>query len=211
MQPAATLPITGRFPRSRSADRPCAARPGEDTIDTPLLPEIARGRPEAVEACLARYSALVWGLARRFLNNPSDAEDAVQEIFVDVWSNAARFDPDTASEKTFIAMIARRRLIDRGRRARARPAPDALPDANEMLADVGADQTAEVERRDEASRIERLLDGLRPEQQRVIRLSVFESLSHAEIAERLEMPLGTVKTHIRRGLIEIRRLLDADD
>lgn len=187
-----------------------SAQSEEVPIDTPLLPEIARGRPEAVEACLARYSALVWALARRFLNNPSDAEDAVQEIFVDVWSNAGRFDPSVASEKTFIAMIARRRLIDRGRRARARPTTEALPDASEMLADVGPDQTAAVELRDEASRIERLLAELRPEQQRVIRLSVFESLSHAEIAERLDMPLGTVKTHIRRGLIEVRRALDAD-
>lgn len=180
--------------------------------DAPLLSRVATGEPNAIETCLDAYGSLVWSLARRFLKNASDAEDAVQEIFVDVWSNAYRFDPTKSSEKTFIAMIARRRLIDRCRRDRARPSPEALPAPGELPADLDALEL--IETRDEAARIAELIGTLRPEQQQVLELSIYEGWTHTEIAEHLSMPLGTIKTHIRRGLIQVRELLaresDAD-
>ncbi|HEY1068798.1 MAG TPA: sigma-70 family RNA polymerase sigma factor, partial [Pirellulales bacterium] len=86
-----------------------------------LLPRVAAGQPSAVDECLARYGGLVWSLARRHTNNTSDAEDAVQEIFIDLWRSAARFNPQAASEATFVAMIARRRLIDRRRKQSSAP------------------------------------------------------------------------------------------
>ena len=91
-----------------------------------LLSDIAAGDPAAVDAFLKRYSGTVWGLARRFCGSTEDAEDATQEIFVDVWRSAERYDPTVGSEITFLMTIARRRLIDRARRQGRRITPDLL-------------------------------------------------------------------------------------
>ncbi|MBX9623103.1 MAG: sigma-70 family RNA polymerase sigma factor, partial [Gemmataceae bacterium] len=95
----------------------------------PVLPRVAVGDPAAVRECIARYGPLVWGLARRLVPNPADAEDAAQDVFISLWQSAGRYDPAQAAEVTFVAMIARRRLIDRRRRARRHPPPDPLPEA----------------------------------------------------------------------------------
>ena len=92
-----------------------------------VLPRIAAGDPAAVADCIARYGGLVWSLARRFLGNMTDAEDAVQDVFIELWKNAARYDPGLASEPTYITMIARRRLIDRKRRTGRVPPAQPLP------------------------------------------------------------------------------------
>ena len=83
-----------------------------------ILQSVADGNAAAVDECLGKYGGLVWSLARRLCPRHEDAEDAVQEIFVEIWRNAAKFDPEIASEATYVTMIARRRLIDRNRRAR---------------------------------------------------------------------------------------------
>jgi len=98
-----------------------------------ILERVAQGDPSAPAECIDRFSGLVWSLARRLCASASDAEDAVQEIFIDVWKSAGRFDPSIASETTFVAMIARRRLIDRGRRRMRRP---EVPQIAETLADA---------------------------------------------------------------------------
>ena len=85
-------------------------------MDTPLLTQIAAGRPGAVEDFLRHYGNSVWGLARRFCRSAEDAEDATQEILVEIWRNAVRYDQNAGSELTFVMTIARRRLIDRARR-----------------------------------------------------------------------------------------------
>jgi RNA polymerase sigma-70 factor (ECF subfamily) len=146
---------------------------------------------------------LVWSLARRLLANAADAEDAVQDIFVDLWAHAGRFDDSLASEPTFVAMIARRRLIDRRRRAQRRPPPQPLP---EQLSEAAAADAVELA--DEAALARRAFAELRPEQQRVLRLAIDQGLTHEEIARATGLPLGTVKTHARRGLIRLRELLD---
>ena len=90
-----------------------------------FLERIAAGDPLAVDGCLEKYRGLVWSIARRFAGNHADAEDAVQEVFVELWRHAGRFDPAVAAESTFVATVARRRLIDRHRR-RGRQ-PEAVP------------------------------------------------------------------------------------
>ena len=96
-----------------------------------ILERVAAGDTQAVDECMSTYRGLVWSLARRQLANHADAEDAVQEIFIEIWRNAARFDPAVASEQTFISMIARRRLIDRhrkrGRQLDTAPISEELP------------------------------------------------------------------------------------
>ena len=93
-----------------------------------ILKRIASGNTPAVQECLDTYGGLVWSLALRMLPNANEAEDAVQEIFIDIWKNAERFDEAQASETTFIAMIARRRLIDRLRKVNRQPNIDSLED-----------------------------------------------------------------------------------
>ena len=167
-----------------------------------LLPLIASGDPAAVQVCIARYGGLVWGLARRFLGNTADAEDAVQDVFIELWKNAARFDPQRASEPTYVTMIARRRLIDRKRRSARVPA--AQPLAEEPRA---VERTERFEVEDEAARATAALNELRDEERWVIQLAVYNGLTHEEIAAATGLPVGTVKTHIRRGLMRVRERL----
>lgn len=171
-----------------------------------MLHRIAAGEADAVKACLDQYGPLVWSIAVRMLGNKSEAEDAVQEVFVELWQKAGRFDASFASEQTFVGMIARRRIIDRKRRmsrrrehlhAFAQSATDAEPSTQQNQTEIS----------DEAARVERVLSQLREEERQAIRLSVCDGLSHSAIAEKLSLPLGTVKSHVRRGLTRVRELL----
>lgn len=169
-----------------------------------LLPKIAAGDPEAVEAFLHRHSNMVWGLARRFCRSAEDAEDATQEILVEVWKSAERYDSRAGSEVTFLMTIARRRLIDRARRQGRRPAAELLEDAGTIAAPAQKDR---AEMHDEVQRAQEALAQLRPEQREVLDLALGHGRTHQEIAASIGMPLGTVKSHARRGLIRLREML----
>jgi RNA polymerase sigma-70 factor (ECF subfamily) len=128
----------------------------------------------------------------------------VQEIFVDIWKNAERYDADQSSETTFVAMIARRRIIDRLRHAQRRLSPDSLEDILiEPASRVDVNLQASVEAAEAATAVR----SLRPEQQQVLQLSIVHGLSHQEISDATGMPLGTVKTHARRGILQAREIL----
>jgi RNA polymerase sigma-70 factor (ECF subfamily) len=133
-----------------------------------------------------------------------DAEDAVQEIFVEIWRTAERFDPDVASEATYITMIARRRLIDKYRR-RSRDLDTTT--LTEELITGSTDHEEQIDISDEAERARRYMQQLRPEERQVLELSIDDGMSQTQIAEATNLPLGTVKTHARRGLIRLRELL----
>jgi RNA polymerase sigma factor (sigma-70 family) len=187
--------------RSLMTDPVSSAHP----VSLPVLVRVAAGDVNATRECLARYGGLVWSLARRLSRTEADAEDATQEIFVDLWKSANRFDPKVASEATFIAMIARRRLIDRRRRQQRR-AEDPFPDASALIARMEkSGPSPEISA--EASIAARALQELRPEERNAVILSSYYGLSHEEIAISTGMPLGTVKTHARRGLMRVRELL----
>ncbi len=170
-----------------------------------LLQRVAAGDPGSVRACVDEFGGLVWSLARRLA--AADAEDAVQEIFVDIWKSAARYDPRVASEATFVAMIARRRLIDRRRRLTRQPDAHSTVDP-QTPAPADGDWTAASE---DAAAALKALSALSPDQQRVIKLAVYQGLSHDQVAKATGLPLGTVKTHIRRGLIRVRGMLERID
>lgn len=171
----------------------------------PILVRIARGDRQAVAECLDLYGGLVWSLAWRSLGDA--AEDAVQDVFVDLWTHAGRFDPSRSSEATFVAMIARRRLIDAARKSGRRPPAFPLP---EGLVNDGPDPSLTVERRDDAARAASALIALPEDQRRVLTLAIQGGLTHEQIASETGLPLGTVKTHARRGLIRLREAMAAE-
>lgn len=155
------------------------------------------------------YGGLVWSLARRYSESAADAEDATQEIFLEIWKSAGRYDPAMGKESTFIATIARRRLIDRIRAASRRPPTMEYDEtttidpastgqhAGDVAADIGMAQQA--------------LAKLSRDQREILLLGIVEGLSHSEIATATGKPLGTVKTQMRRGLIRLRTLLEESE
>lgn len=169
------------------------------------MQRIAAGDALAVEGCVVKYRRLVWSIARKFAGNHADAEDAVQEIFIELWRHAGRFDPSRASESTFIGTVARRRLIDRKRRQGSRPEPASL---NVELVGASPAEADRLEVIEEGRRAREMLEKLRPEQRRVLEMSFDRGMSQQEIAEATSLPLGTVKTHARRGLMRLRQLLE---
>lgn len=174
------------------------------SADTPVLPKVALGEPSAVAECLNRYGNLVWSLARRSCPDAQAAEDAVQDIFLKLWTIADRYDPEIASEATFIAMIARRRLIDLSRK-KSWPTTGAID--LDSFANREQDAAERLETTDEAAKAAAVLEELPPAQRQVIKLSVYDGLSHSKIADSTGLSLGTVKTHLRRGMMKLRSTL----
>jgi RNA polymerase sigma factor (sigma-70 family) len=174
-----------------------------------LLHLVARGDQVAVKELTRKYAGLVYALARRMCMSQSEVEDAVQEVFIALWQSGARFDPSIAAEETFVSMIARRRLIDRRRRAQRRSVEQATEDLSYVAqpGGSGGEPGASSGLSEEARLATELLKTLRPEQQQVLRLAVGRGFSHEQISALLGLPLGTVKTHVRRGLIALREAM----
>ncbi len=152
-----------------------------------------------MQACINRYGGMVWSMALKMSSSRADAEDATQEIFVKLWQNAARFDAQRSSEATFIAMIARRRLVDRYRGSSRRSAHEALDPERHANQDH-----RRIEASVEAQAAARAINALPPERRTVVRLALYEGMSHQQIADQTGIALGTVKSHVRRGLLALR-------
>lgn len=169
-----------------------------------LMHRIAQGEQQAFAQCMEQYGGMIWGLARRLSATPSDAEDATQDVFLQLWKNANRFDPTRGSEAIFIATLARRTLISRFRGQKGRRLEVSIDDVESASVDrFAADGEASAEARLAAQ----VLTSLPAQHQRVINLAVVQGLSQSEIATQTGMPLGTVKTLMRRGLILVREKL----
>ena len=168
-----------------------------------VLPRIASGDAGAVQECIDRYGNLVWTIVRRFTRSTVEAEDIVQDAFIDLWKSAGRFDPERSTETAFVAMVARRRVIDYVRRMERRPVTTDMPEG----LDVAGMDASHVEMNADAAFAARALEQIRPEQRNVLIMSIYQGMTHSEIVEQTGLPLGTVKSHIRRGLNEVRRIL----
>ena len=167
-----------------------------------VLARVAQGDAAAARECIDQFGGLIWSIARSLTRTRAEAEVAVQEIFTDVWHSAGRFDPAQGSERVFVAMIARRRLIDCMRRAAHQDRTDFnVRSVRWIDPGTGAEVCAE------ARAAGRAFMQLRPELQRVLTLGVLEGLNHSEIAELLRLPVGTVKAMMHRGLIQVRELM----
>ncbi len=183
---------------------PRMAQPLPQNVHLALLPHVAAGDSAAMKQMIERYGRLIWSMARRFERDT--AEDAVQEVFIDLWKSAARYDANVAKESTFVMMIARRRLIDRRRRRAVQPAIDydnqmlTLVDQHNAPPDVAA----------YANVTARAIEQLSPGQRDVLLLSICYGMSHQDIADKLAIPLGTVKAHARRGMLAVKAAISGN-
>lgn len=173
----------------------------------PLLPRIAAGDERAVRECVARYGALVWSLVRRWSPDGQEAEDAVQDVFIDLWRSAARFDATRATEPGWVAMVTRRRLIDRMRKRQRLPELESIADEINVADERAEDVAHDMDRAARVDQARAVLNELPVAQRRMLELSLLEGKTHDEIARETDTPLGTVKSHIRRGLKRARDLL----
>lgn len=170
-----------------------------------LIERVAQGDRAAVMALYDRFAGAVLAVALRVTGNRAEAEDIVQEVFSRVWREAAAFDRARGSAAAWIITLTRNRAIDvvRSRSRRARHEDDQTAE-EPVVAVAPATPEAQVGEAQRAEAVRRALDALRPEQRQVVELAYFGGLSHSEIAERLQQPLGTVKTRIAQSVKRLR-------
>jgi RNA polymerase sigma-70 factor (ECF subfamily) len=171
--------------------------------DQAAVERMARGDQAALGELYDRHGRVIYSLALRVLRDQGDAEDVVQEVFLQAWREASRFDHVRGNPIAWLLMVTRSRAIDRLRRRQARPAlavhadpmdrPDERPTADVLM-----------EWQSRANDVRRALDTLPLLQRVAVELAFFDGLTHTEIAEQLEVPLGTVKTRVRQGLLKMR-------
>lgn len=169
-----------------------------------ILQRIAADDKSAVADCIDHYGKLIWALAGKFNNTREDAEDAVQEILIDIWRHAARFDEAKSPEVAFVTLIARRRLIDRLRKSKTRP--HALF-VEGVLENRAGDADKKLQTYVEMKYAVDALDKLRDHEKQIMHLAIYDGMSHSEIAESTGLPLGTVKSQLRRGFQKLRILI----
>jgi RNA polymerase sigma-70 factor (ECF subfamily) len=171
--------------------------------DEALPALVARGDEQALAELYDRFGRVAYGVALRVLRDAALAEDAVQDAFMAVWRTAAGFDPDRGKASTWLLTLVHRRAVDVVRREERRRA-DVLDDAPVASGDA-TDEAAEV--REERRRIQTALAKLPPDQREALELAYYGGLSQAELAERLGVPLGTIKSRMFTALSRLRDLL----
>jgi RNA polymerase sigma-70 factor (ECF subfamily) len=181
-----------------------------EAADETTLARIAQGESSAMGELYDRHARAVYSLTYRILTQQSDAEDVTQEVFSQAWRQAGRYERERASVGGWLLMIARARAIDRLRARRARPESVSGTDAARFsdLPDVRPNQEKLAISAEQASRVRVALAALPESQRAAIELAYYSGFTQAEIASRLQEPLGTVKTRIRTGLQTLRAALD---
>lgn len=173
------------------------------TSDNELLRAVARGDESALAQVYDRYRLILFGLIVRILHSREEAEDVLQEVFLQVWRRANDFDEARGRAFTWLVTVARSRALDRlrslGARARLAEAAPPIEYIGDAAADVFQSEQAEV--------IRRALAQIPVDQRQALFLGYFEGLTQSEIAARLGAPLGTVKTRMRTGMTKLRELL----
>lgn len=188
-----------------------SAQPAEaDLAPLHWVEQVRAGQQAGLAALFDRFSHRVFVIAVRILRCEADAEETVADVFQQIWRDALRYDAGRGSVESWIVRLAHSRAIDRLRRRRARPDEDCMthPDGAEITYSEHQDAApALLEALQSESAVREAFRVLGCEQQRCVALAFLEGLSHPEIAERLGMPLGTVKSHVRRGLLAMRAFL----
>jgi len=172
-----------------------------------LLAQVAMGNRTAFEALYRATASRLFGICLRVLIERSEAEDALQEVFTVVWRKAAQFDPIRATATAWLAMIARNKAIDRLRSMPAQQVRGSLELA-ENVEDPAASPPQQAQAATERAQLEHCLERLDPRPRSLIRAAFFDGYTYEELAAKIEAPLGSIKSWIRRGLLQLRECLD---
>jgi RNA polymerase sigma-70 factor (ECF subfamily) len=179
--------------------------PRQDLVEA--LERTAQGDVAAFKTVYAATSMKLYGIIVRILGRSDVADEVLQEVYVRVWQRAGEFDPTASSPITWLAAIARNRALDEARRAGARPSRplDDCPQLLQVRSDD--DPAAGLEQNEQLRRLEACLDNLEPERKEIVLLAYYHGMTREEIAGRLERPLATVKTWLRRSLAQLKDCL----
>lgn len=207
----ASSSLSGHSPaRHPAAGQLTPARADDQAQLADLLSRSARGQEDAFAELYDATSAAVYGLVLRVLRAPDLAAEVTQEVYLEVWRQSARYDPDRGRVRAWISTLAHRRAVDRVRatvRQTARDDRSAQLDVERPAAD---DVWSQVDRRLDAERVHRALAHLTVFQREAITLAYFGGYTYSQVADLLSLPLGTVKTRIRDGLIRLRDALGVE-
>jgi RNA polymerase sigma-70 factor (ECF subfamily) len=182
----------------------------EQTMDVESLRAIARGDEQSLAALYDRYSRILFSLAQRILNDREEAEDVLQEVFLQVWKTASTFDEKRGRPFTWLAVMTRSRAIDRLRSQASRRR--VIDESGQIVTvqDDSSDGWQAIEHSERREVVSAALRQLPEAQRRALLLAYFEGLSQTEIAEQTGTPLGTVKTRMRSAMIRLRELLPGE-
>ncbi|WP_342001437.1 sigma-70 family RNA polymerase sigma factor [Microbacterium sp. LWH7-1.2] len=176
----------------------------DDDEERELCGRFAAGDERALEQIYRRWSPIVFTLALRVLGDRGDAEDVTQKTFVSAWASRASYDPAKGRLSTWLVTITRRRIADT---LEARRRVRELQEKLQQFAVADESSSSDIDLGDRLLLADEI-DRLEPDAQRVVRLAFYDDLTHQQIATRLDMPLGTVKSHIRRSLTRLRDRLE---
>ncbi len=166
------------------------------------LAKVARGDEAALKSVYQMTSAKLFGICLRISADRQGAEDILQDVYLKVWSRAGRFDPERASPITWLCAIARNAAID-WRRSSSRPA-FVTEDAAAVVPDAGPLADELIEQAQDGDRLTFCMDQLETTHRSAIRAAFFDGLTYAELAERMSVPLGTMKSWVRRSLLKLK-------
>ncbi|MEP6982982.1 MAG: sigma-70 family RNA polymerase sigma factor [Sphingomicrobium sp.] len=186
-------------------DEPASSHPNAREELQRLLGQVAVKDRAALKAVYERTSAKLYGICLRLLRDEGEAQDVVQDLYVTVWNKAASYDANRSSPITWLATMARNRAIDRLRRRRV---PTETIDVALGVADERPSSFDVLERAEDALRLHRCLEALEDKSRSTIRAAFFEGATYSELAQRDDIPLPTVKSWVRRGLMRLRKCLE---
>ncbi len=202
LAPAPVSPVARRRAPGASTLPAMAPEPS----DVLLVARCANGDEGALAELYDLFGRAAYALALRIVRDASQAEDVVQEAFLDLWRSAARFDPSRSRPASYLLTFVHRRAVDLVRREQARPQRGG--DVDDIADRAGKDDVAaSLVTSEQGASVRRALAGLPPPQRQVLELAYFSGLSQSEIAERLGEPLGTVKSRTHVALSRLRELL----
>jgi RNA polymerase sigma-70 factor (ECF subfamily) len=209
-------PAPAAWPGAR-ADRPTALRPRPTEREAPelvaaevaLVRRMAAGEGEALAALYDRHAPLVLGLLVRIVGDRSEAEEILQEVFLQAWREAGRFRAELAPPRGWLLLLARSRALDRLKSDGARRRREETAARLDGAAPVAPEGSARLERLERRRRVRSALVHLPREQREAVELAFFAGLTHSQISVRLGLPLGTVKSRVLLGMRKLKQILEA--